>query len=140
MRYPVNRQGLALPVQEVGYEVVAHQRRLTNRHHLQFERTDYRSPLRRIFRGLSNRVVDMYIPDHNDLHDRFSAPRIPTDIQMIDCVEEYLSINGVIECVKEKKTHQTYEINSEQWQAIKSHGGDYGIPQVYQQGTVRYSL
>ena len=120
MRYPVNKQGIALPIQEVGFEVVQHQRRLTNRHHLQFERNNYTSPLQRVFRGLSSRVVDMWIIDHNELHERYSPPRVPTDIQMIDCVEEYLSLYGVIDVVREKRTHETYQIESGTWQNIKS--------------------
>jgi hypothetical protein len=136
-RYPVNRQGLAVPVQEVGYEVVAHQRGLTNRHHLQFDRVNYmRSPLHRIFRGLSSRVVDMWVQDHIELHDRFTQPKMPTNIQMIDCIEETLAEQGIIECVREKKTHQMYEINLDQWESIKR--GAYGL-QVYGQGALRAS-
>jgi hypothetical protein len=120
MRYPTSPSGLALPVQEVGFEVVQFKRRETNRHHLQFERNRYTSPLQRVFRGLCDRVVDMRIIDHNDLHDRYSAPRIPTDIQMIDCVEEYLSLNGTIDVVREKRTHEIYQIESDTWQNIKS--------------------
>lgn len=140
MRYPVNRQGLALPVQELGFEVVEHQRRLTNRHHLQFDHRDYmKSPLHRIFRGLSTRVVDMWIPDHNDLHERYSAPKMPTDIQMIDCLEEYMSLHGVIDCVREKRTHETYQIDSDTWQNIKSqYGSGHGVQETYQ-SAVRFA-
>ena len=133
MRYPVNKQGIALPIQEVGFEVVQHQRRLTNRHHLQFERNNYTSPLQRVFRGLSSRVVDMWIADHNELHERYSAPRVPTDIQMIDCVEEYLSLNGVIDVVREKRTHETYQIESGTWQNIKSqYRSGHGVQETYE--------
>ena len=133
MRYPVNKQGIALPIQEVGFEVVQHQRRLTNRHHLQYERNNYTSPLQRVFRGLSSRVVDMWIIDHNELHERYSAPRVPTDIQMIDCVEEYLSLNGVIDVVREKRTHETYQIESGTWQNIKSqYRSGHGVQETYE--------
>lgn len=133
MRYPVNKQGIALPIQEVGFEVVQHQRRLTNRHHLQFERNNYTSPLQRVFRGLSSRVVDMWIADHNELHERYSAPRVPTDIQMIDCVEEYLSLYGVIDVVREKRTHETYQIESGTWQNIKSqYRSGHGVQETYE--------
>lgn len=133
MRYPVNKQGIALPIQEVGFEVVQHQRRLTNRHHLQFERNNYTSPLQRVFRGLSSRVVDMWIIDHNELHERYSAPRVPTDIQMIDCVEEYLSLYGVIDVVREKRTHETYQIESGTWQNIKSqYRSGHGVQETYE--------
>lgn len=133
MRYPVNKQGIALPIQEVGFEVVQHQRRLTNRHHLQFERNNYTSPLQRVFRGLSSRVVDMWIADHNELHERYSAPRVPTDIQMIDVVEEYLSLYGVIDVVREKRTHETYQIESGTWQNIKSqYRSGHGVQETYE--------
>lgn len=133
MRYPVNRQGLALPVQEVGFEVVQHQRRVTNRHHLQFERNNYTSPLQRVFRGLSSRVVDMRIIDHNELHETYSAPRIPSEVAMIDCVEEYLATYGVIDVVREKRTHQTYQIESGTWQNIKSqYKSGHGVQEAYQ--------
>lgn len=136
MRYPTNKSGLALPVQEVGFEVVQHQRRLTNRHHLQFERNRYTSPLSRVFRGLCDRVVDMRIIDHNDLHDRYSAPRVPTDIQMIDCVEEYLATYGVIDVVREKRTCDTYQIESDTWQNIKSQYRSGNVPQIHGYTTI----
>lgn len=133
MRYPVNKQGIALPIQEVGFEVVQHQRRLTNRHHLQYERNNYTSPLHRVFRGLSSRVVDMWIIDHNDLHERYSAPRVPTDIAMIDVVEEYLSLYGVIDVVREKRTHETYQIELGTWQNIKSqYRSGHGVQETYE--------
>lgn len=133
MRYPVNKQGIALPIQEVGFEVVQHQRRLTNRHHLQYERNNYTSPLQRVFRGLSSRVVDMWIIDHNELHERYSAPRVPTDIAMIDVVEEYLSLYGVIDVVREKRTHETYQIESGTWQNIKSqYRSGHGVQETYE--------
>ena len=133
MRYPVNKQGIALPIQEVGFEVVQHQRRLTNRHHLQYERNNYTSPLQRVFRGLSSRVVDMWIIDHNELHERYSAPRIPSEVAMIDVVEEYLSLYGVIDVVREKRTHETYQIESGTWQNIKSqYRSGHGVQETYE--------
>lgn len=133
MRYPVNKQGIALPIQEVGFEVVQHQRRLTNRHHLQFERNNYTSPLHRVFRGLSSRVVDMWIADHNELHERYSAPRIPSEVAMIDVVEEYLSLYGVIDVVREKRTHETYQIEPGTWQNIKSqYRSGHGVQETYE--------
>lgn len=136
MRYPTNKSGLAVPVQEVGFEVVNHQRRITNRHHLQFERNRYTSPLHRVFRGLSSRVVDMRIIDHNELHERFSSPRVPTELQMIDCVEEYLALNGVIDVVREKRTCDTYQIESDTWQNIKSQYRSGNVQEVYRPGTL----
>lgn len=86
-----------------------------------------------MFRGLSSRVVDMWIIDHNELHERYSAPRVPTDIQMIDVVEEYLSLYGVIDVVREKRTHETYQIESGTWQNIKSqYRSGHGVQETYE--------
>ena len=142
MRYPTTKSGLAVPVQEVGFEVVQHQRRVTNRHHLQFERHSYASPLERVFRGLYSRVVDMRIIDHNELHERFSAPRMPKEVAMIDCVEEYLATYGVIDVVREKRTCEIYQIEAGTWQNIKGqYGSGNGIQEVYATGnSVPYQL
>ena len=120
MKYPVNRNGLAVPVEEVGYDVVPFQRRQTNRHHMPWSRQAYSdSSLHQIFRGLADRVVDLRIEQHDNLHDRFSAPRMPSEVAMIDCVEEYLSLNGVIDVVCERKTHQLYQVGPDRWDLIK---------------------
>jgi hypothetical protein len=140
VRYP-SRNGLALPVQELGYEVVQWKRRETSRHHLQFDRTDYmHTPLHRVFRGLLSRVVDMRIEDHNDLHKQYFSPIMPSNTQMIDCIEEYYSENGTIDVVREKKTHETYQLGYDTWQNIKSqYGVNNGIQQVYRPGALRDS-
>jgi len=137
MRYPSNH-GLALPIHELGFEVATPQRRLTNNHHLYFEKQRYQDKrFRQIFRGLLPHVYPMYIGQHTDLHERYSAPVMPSDFLMIDVVEEYLVMNGVIDVVKEHHTAETYEINSEQWQAIKrQYRGAHGS-QIYEQGTLR---
>ena len=132
MRYPTTKSGLALPITAVGYEAVPYQRKLTNRHHLQFERNDYTSPLQRVFRGLLSRVVDMRIIDHQDLHEKFNAPRMPSNIVMIDTLEEYLAINGVIDVVREKRTWETYQVTSDQWLAIRDQRGLNGQQETHQ--------
>jgi hypothetical protein len=53
------------------------------------------------------------------LHEQYSPPPIPRDSLMIDVIDEYLSLNGVINVAYEKRTNQNYQIGSEQWQQIK---------------------
>lgn len=119
MRYPVTRSGLAVPVQELGYDVVPHQRHRTNRHYMQWTKLEYAgTPVHRIFRGLADRVVDMRLEDHSDLHQTYSPPRMPSETAMIDCVEEYLSIHGVIDVVYESRTHETYQVEPSRWDLI----------------------
>ena len=115
MRYP-SRSGLAIPIQELGYEVATPQRRQTSQHHLFFERGAYNlNPLHRVFRGLISNVYTMHVHEHADLHERYSAPIKPKDGIMLDVIDEYISLNGVIDVVREKRTHETYQITPDQW-------------------------
>ena len=121
MRYPSDKAGLALPITEVGFEVAQPYRRLTSRHHLYYQRCMYKDvPVRHVFRNLVDHVVDMSNSQHNLLHDRFLPPKMPNYGLMIDVLDEYLALNGVIECVKERKTSVTYQIQPEQWDSIRS--------------------
>lgn len=118
MKYPT-RSGLAIPPSELGYAEVPHERRRTNNHHLYYERYRYDQRWRSVFRNLTSHVQPMLIEEHTDLHERFDSPRVPNDTLMIDVVEEYLSLNGAIDCVREKRTQETYQIQEEEWQMIK---------------------
>jgi len=123
MRYPV-RNGRIVPVTDLGYDIVPFERRQTTNHHMWYNRVDYMDTrYKQVFRGLLPHVVTMPILQHLDLHDNFSPPKQPTDLVMIDVIEEYLSLNGVIDCVRERKTNETYQIEPEQWQQIR---GGYG--------------
>lgn len=123
MRYPT-RNGLVVPIEDVGFERVPHERRRTTNHHTYWERAWYmEKPYRRVFRGLLPHVITLRIQDHTELHNTFRAPVMPSDIQQIDVVEDYLATHGVIDVVCEKRTNQTYQILPEQWQAIR---GAYG--------------
>lgn len=118
-RYPT-RNGLAIPVEELGYSRLETPiRKQTSNHHLQFERRRYeKEPYMRVFRGLLDRVPIMWIPEHVDLHDRYSAPIMPSKFTMIDTVEEYLAINGVIDVVCEHRTNEQYQLTQQQWDRI----------------------
>ena len=137
MKWP-SSNGLAVPITEMGYEMVLPERRKTSQHHLFYERRMYTKRYQQVFRGLVSNVYTMYIHDHQDLHERYSAPVMPKDIQMIDVVEEYLSLNGVIDVVKEHRTSEIYQIESGTWQNIKSqYGSGHGIQEVFQSRTLR---
>lgn len=118
-RYP-RIQGLALPIQEIGYEVVERERRITNQHHLYWPHSYYHNiPIRHQFRNLVDHVQTMRIPDHDDLHRRFTGPPVPRTELMIDVLDEYIALNGVINCVREKRTSDVYQIEPNQWQVIR---------------------
>jgi len=71
-----------------------------------------------IFRGLMPRVPVMWVSEHLDLHQRFSAPPVPSKFVMIDTVEEYLAQYGVIDVVCEQKTNEHYQVSQPQWDRI----------------------
>ena len=118
-RYP-SRNGIALPIQEIGFEIVPQQRGITSNHHYYFNRASYHFiPIRHQFRNLVDHVISMENLEHENLHYRFTPPVIPRTELMIDVLDEYLALNGVINCVREKKTNEVYEIQPEQWQIIR---------------------
>jgi predicted protein tyrosine phosphatase len=118
-RYP-RSSGLALPVTELGYEIVSHQRGLTTNHHLYYNKAFYLNvPIRHQFRNLVDHVVTMVNDPHQELHNRFKPPVVPRTELMIDVLDEYLALKGVINCVYEKRTNQTYQITPDQWARIR---------------------
>lgn len=119
MRYPT-RNGLVIPVEEMGYTPTERVRRATTNHHNYWERDRYNDVrFRSVFRNLVTNVTTLLIPEHVDLHERFDAPKRPSDVLMIDVVEEYLSLHGAIHCVKEKRTNEVYQIEAPEWEHIK---------------------
>lgn len=123
-RYPT-RDGLAIPITELGYSQPDYRvRHLTSNHHLQFEKRQYQDErYKQIFRGLFPRVPVMWVSEHLDLHQRFSAPPIPSKFVMIDTVEEYLAQHGVIDVVCEQKTNEHYQVTQQQWDRIIGRNG-----------------
>ena len=117
-RYPTDSRGLAIPIQEIGYEVMEFERRKTSRHHLYFYRRLYQGGISQIFRGLLPHVQTMTIADHTELHREYSPPKQPNRHLMIDVIEEYLSLNGIIDVVNEHRTCDTYQLTAEQWGGI----------------------
>jgi hypothetical protein len=118
-RYP-SKNGIALPVIELGYDVVPFERRKTTNHHRQFDRAWYMEKrYRQVFRGLLPHLDTMPIDQHIDLHDRYSAPIMPPDSLQIAVVDEYLFMHGQIDVVRESKTNETYQITADQWARIR---------------------
>lgn len=119
-RYPTS-QGLAIPIQQLGYEVVLPERRITSQHHLYFPRRLYdQTPIRHLFRNLVDHVQTMNNAEHIDLHYRFTGPVMPKEGLMIDVLDEYVALNGVLDFVSEKRTNSIYQLMPEQWQEIRS--------------------
>ena len=119
MLYPT-RNGLIIPPPELGFEVVTPQRRVTSNHHGYFPRHYYdETAVRHVFRNLVDNVYPMMIPDHDELHHQFAAPRPPKDVVMYEIIDEAISLHGAVEVVRESKTAATYLVDSERWERIR---------------------
>jgi hypothetical protein len=44
---------------------------------------------------------------------------MPHEGLMIDVLDEYLSLNGVLNIVRERKTNTQYQIHAAEWQQIR---------------------
>ena len=119
MRYP-SKDGLAVHPEQLGLRVVPFERRLTNNYHRYWPKSNYQGFVTHIFRGLVTNVHTMLIEEHDQLHRDFSAPQMPKEGLMIDCVDEYLALNGIIEVVKDRVTAEHYQITAEQWARIRT--------------------
>ena len=118
-RYPVNENGLALPIQELGYEVMPDENRRTQGHHFYFEKDWYSTRPRQVFRNLVGHVVRMRPVDHQSLHERFGPPLMLRDWEMIDYLDDVITQNGLLEVHKERKLRETYQIMPPEWEHIK---------------------
>jgi hypothetical protein len=124
MRYPTRQGGLIVPPTELGFHAPTPEqfntRRLTTNHHGYFERHRYADlRYRMVFRNLVSNVYNLLADEHVSLHEQFDAPKRPRDSLMIEVLDDYLVMNGVIECIREKQTRQTYQIQPEEWRHIK---------------------
>ena len=119
MRYPT-RNGLVVPPQELGLRVVEHERRVTSNHHLYWPRRNYQGPVSHLFRALAPHIVPLLIPEHSQIHRDYSAPIMPKEGLMVDVIDEYLSLNGVINAVYDRKTMEHYQITANQWARLRT--------------------
>jgi len=132
MRWSTTRSGLAVPPYERGCHVVTPEeletRRLVTMHHGQWPRRNYDERYASVFRNLITNVYPLLAHEHAELHNEYDPPKRPPNSLMIEVVDDFLAINGVIECVREKKTRSTYQIDADAWQVIK--GGYRGQSQM----------
>lgn len=133
MKYPT-RSGLIISPYELGYsqptEQQLNQRRIVTIHHGWFNRNNYRdNRIHSIFRNLVVYTYPLLADEHSALHHDYDAPIKPKDTLMIDVIEEYLSLNGTIDCIREKRTHEIYHISPQEWEHIR---GAREIPQTHQ--------
>lgn len=65
----------------------------------------------------------MIAVEHNqgryNLHKDFDPPKFPPLGLQAEIVDEFLAINGFIECIYHKQTRETYILPEEQWQNIR---------------------
>jgi hypothetical protein len=120
MRYPSDSRGIALPIQELGYEEAPYKKGRTSNHHRFFERRKYMgSHIARMFRGLEPHVQTMWLPEHCSLHQKYEGPKIPERKLMIDVLDDYAQEHGELHIVREQNTNEIYTINVEQWRLLR---------------------
>ena len=125
MRYPTKgRTGIIVPPCELGFSVPTVEQLSTRGavtiHHGYYERARYNDVrFRSVFRNLITNTFPLLSHEHTVLPHEFQAPRRPRDDMMVEVIEDYLTCNGVIHCIKEKHTRSCFEIQPEEWNAIK---------------------
>lgn len=127
MRYPTHRNGLIIPPYEIGYGIPTEAdrriRRRTNIHHAYWPWSALRDePIKRVFGSLITNTYPMFSEEHNmgqdNLHADYSAPRLPDLGVMVEVVDEYLDLHGVIDCISHKKTSEIYQVTRPEWQHL----------------------
>jgi len=124
MRWPTRRSGLIVPPSELGFTTPTpeqvHTRRICTVHHGYWEHARYNDVrFRSVFRNLVDNTFLLMADEHLNLHEEYDAPKRPKDSVMIEVVDDYLSMNGVIHCIKEKHTRGVYQIQPDEWHHIK---------------------
>jgi hypothetical protein len=123
VKYPT-RNGLIIPPSEIytpPTQAEIDRRGMTQNHHGYWPRANFNGDrISAVFRGLISNVYPLLTPEHMDLHIDFSPPIKPKHNQMVDVIDEYAHTNGVLNLVREKKTRETYQIATEQWNKIRN--------------------
>jgi hypothetical protein len=130
MRYPT-RGGLIIPPYELGYTVPTpadlQARRRTNIHHGYWPWNRYQGRIEQVFASLITNTYPMLSVEHNqgvdNLHADYGPPPQPSLSQMVEVLDEYISTNGVIECIRHKKTKEHYQLQPEEWNHIRNAQG-----------------
>lgn len=135
MRYPT-RNGLIISPYELGLSIPTEEqlntRRRVTRHHGYFTRANYNSSrVHSVFRNLVTNTFDLLAEEHENLHHDFDAPIKPRETVMIDVIEEYLSLHGTVDCIREKRTHDIYHISPDEWASTR---GRHGVQNVHGAG------
>ena len=122
-RYPTEN-GLAIPITEIGYEMMPESSRRTQGHHLYFEKEWYmQNRVRSVFRNLVGHVARMRPVDHQELHNRFGPPAMLRDWKMVEHLDNAVEENGLLIVHKERKLRETYQIQVPEWEHIRSGHG-----------------
>ena len=84
--YPLDEQGLPVIPEDIGecYDICLRGISEHNRHHLAFQRKDYKTPYERAYREAKSMVVGACVCKHADLHATYLPPRKPDLNAMTD--------------------------------------------------------
>lgn len=115
--YPT-RNGLIISPYELGCTVPTRER--TNIHHGYWPWNKLGDHfISRTFGSLITNTFEMIPEEHNigrfSLHHDYSPPKLPNFTTMVEVVDEYLDIQGQIDCIKHNSTREQFIVNREQW-------------------------
>ena len=123
MKYPTHRNGLIVSPYELEYTQPTDrdiERRRTTNHHLYWTKQQYgTTAIRHTFRNLVDHVEPLLRREHEGLHDKYTPPPIPHEGLMIDVLDEYMALNGVINLVREKATNEVREMSAAHWEQTR---------------------
>jgi len=122
-RYPT-KLGYAVSPYEIGYTVPSsaqiERRGLVNVHHKYFYRRSYETTAwRQVFRNLSSNMYPLLVDEHQELHEEYDPPKMPSDTLMIDYIESELATNGLLIVQRRKDIINPRIITHEQWKPIR---------------------
>lgn len=90
-RIPYPLDGNGIPLKPIGlnecYDVCLNGGKSQNRHHLGFERKNYKTPPERGYRDSASMIVKACICKHADLHSTYLPPKKPSTAVMYDVIQ-----------------------------------------------------
>lgn len=130
-RYPT-RNGIPISPYELGYTKPTPEdygiRRRVNIHHGVFPWSKLREhSISIVFGSLVTNTFPMIATEHNmgrfNLHHDYEPPVLPSLDRMVDVVDEYLALNGIIDCRNHGNTNEMYQVTAQKWDRLVGRNG-----------------
>ena len=132
MKYPSDSNGLAVSPYELGFQIPSEEayqiKGGVEMHHRFHPRVWYNpesdgyGAWRQVFRNMEVNIDPLLTQEHNkgfqgSVHDKYTPPRMPRDVTMIDFVEAELASGGVILLHNYRRSMPPRIMPANQWKA-----------------------